>query len=80
MFTERKITGRLHGETQRQFSAILGVQELQEDINEFGKDNPLTALVPNVEGVDPDDAFSRVPYGISQDSPPPLKHEIRKRI
>ena len=28
----------------------------------FGSDNPLTALVPKLEGVDPDDAFSSVPY------------------
>ncbi|RKP05019.1 leukotriene a-4 hydrolase, partial [Thamnocephalis sphaerospora] len=62
VFIERKILGRLHGEPARQFSSILGVQELQKDIDLFGADNPLTALRPNLTGVDPDDAFSRVPY------------------
>jgi len=28
----------------------------------FGKDNPLTNLVVKLDGVDPDDAFSSVPY------------------
>ena len=28
----------------------------------FGHDNPLTALRPNLNNVDPDDAFSSVPY------------------
>lgn len=28
----------------------------------FGSDNPLTALAPNLKGIDPDDSFSSVPY------------------
>ena len=28
----------------------------------FGSDNPLTALVPDLKGIDPDDSFSHVPY------------------
>jgi leukotriene-A4 hydrolase len=28
----------------------------------FGPDNPLTRLVPDLRGVDPDDAFSVIPY------------------
>ena len=28
----------------------------------FGKDDQFTELVPNLVGVDPDDAFSSVPY------------------
>ena len=31
-------------------------------MEKFGADNPLTALVPNLDGVDPDDSFSSVPY------------------
>ena len=31
-------------------------------MNTFGSDNPLTALVPVLKDVDPDDAFSTVPY------------------
>ena len=28
----------------------------------FGKNHPFTHLVPDLKGVDPDDAFSSVPY------------------
>jgi leukotriene A-4 hydrolase/aminopeptidase len=62
VFIERKILGRLHGEPARQFASLLGVKELQKDIDLFGADNPLTALELNLTNVDPDDAFSRVPY------------------
>ena len=31
-------------------------------IDILGEENPLTALVVNLTGVDPDDAFSVVPY------------------
>jgi len=63
VFTERKILGRIHGEPTRHFSAILRWKDLQETVNvNLGPTNPLTALVPKLAGVDPDDAFSVVPY------------------
>lgn len=31
-------------------------------VNTFGANNPLTNLVPSLQDVDPDDAFSSVPY------------------
>lgn len=31
-------------------------------MNTFGADNPLTNLVPSLQDVDPDEAFSSVPY------------------
>ena len=34
----------------------------QDDVNNFGATNPLTRLVPSLDGIDPDDAFSAVPY------------------
>lgn len=39
-----------------------GGKALQGSIDAFGADNLLTAMVPNLDGVDPDDAFSSVPY------------------
>ena len=63
VFTERKILGRMMGEPERHFAAIGAWKELKYDIEEVqGKDNPLTALVVDLNGVDPDDAFSIVPY------------------
>lgn len=62
VFIERKILGRLHGEDIRQFKSILGWKALRESVELFGADNPLTKLQPALEGIDPDDAFSSVPY------------------
>eukprot|EP01118_Nematostelium_gracile_P019339 TRINITY_DN893_c0_g2_i1.p1 TRINITY_DN893_c0_g2~~TRINITY_DN893_c0_g2_i1.p1 ORF type:complete len:459 (-),score=99.12 TRINITY_DN893_c0_g2_i1:65-1441(-) len=62
VFAERKIYGKLHGEKERHFSAILGYNDLQNSIQQFGADHEFTKLVPNLNGMDPDDAFSSVPY------------------
>jgi hypothetical protein len=55
MFLERKILERIHGQKYFHFDAILGWKHLQDDIDHFGASNPLTKLVPNLEGIDPDD-------------------------
>lgn len=63
MFIERKILGILHGQPTRHLSAIEGWKTLHDTItNHFKPGDPLTALVPDLNGVDPDDAFSSVPY------------------
>jgi leukotriene-A4 hydrolase len=62
VFIERKIIARLGGEKLFDFEALVGWKHLKDDIEHFGATNPLTALRPNLEGVDPDDAFSSVPY------------------
>ncbi|KAJ2081609.1 Leucyl aminopeptidase yscIV [Coemansia sp. RSA 988] len=61
-FFERKIVGRLHGEDARQLSCVIGETDLSESVRFYGKDSPLTALVPKLDGIDPDDAYSTVPY------------------
>ncbi|KAJ1957506.1 Leucyl aminopeptidase yscIV, partial [Linderina pennispora] len=61
-FLERKIVAALHGEDARQLSHVLGYKALKADIELLGGDNQLTALVPKLDGVDPDDSYSRVPY------------------
>lgn len=63
VFTECKIKGRLQGEPMRHFAAILNWADLLETVNEqFGPDHKFTKLVPDLKGIDPDDAFSSVPY------------------
>ncbi|XP_062610760.1 leukotriene A-4 hydrolase-like isoform X1 [Saccostrea cucullata] len=63
VFVERKITGRLHNsEALRQFMAIGGSKSLKETIEVVLKNGPYTRLIPDLKGVDPDDAFSIVPY------------------
>merc|ERR1719431_606813 len=63
VFTERKIKGRMQGEAVRHFTALLRWKELEETVNKvFSPSHPYTKLVPDLAGVDPDDAFSRIPY------------------
>lgn len=62
MFVERKINARMFGDKIRHFEALHGIENLRETIQNLGEINQLTNLVPNLTGVDPDDAFSIVPY------------------
>uniref|UniRef100_A0AAY4EXJ2 Leukotriene A(4) hydrolase n=1 Tax=Denticeps clupeoides TaxID=299321 RepID=A0AAY4EXJ2_9TELE len=62
VYLERMIGRCLESEQFRQFKAMGGWKELQESVNTFGKNNPLTNLVPNLDEVDTDEAFSSVPY------------------
>lgn len=64
VFLERKILGRLYGEQRYQFQAAQGWLKLQDTVRkQFGESHPFTCLVPDLsDGVDPDDAFSSIPY------------------
>jgi len=62
VFLERKIGERMYGEKVANLDGIEGQKALQGSIDAFGKDNILTAMVTKNDGIDPDDAFSSVPY------------------
>ena len=63
VFLERKIIGRINGEKALQFDAANGYLDLLDGIHELGEKHNFTALVPDLSGgVDPDDAFSKIPY------------------
>ncbi|XP_052095289.1 leukotriene A-4 hydrolase-like isoform X2 [Mytilus californianus] len=62
VFVERKIKGRMYGEPYRQISAAERWIELQQSVVDVLKNGPYTKLIPDLRGVDPDDAFSIVPY------------------
>jgi leukotriene-A4 hydrolase len=64
MMAERKIMGRLHGEGAFQFDAASGAFHLAEAVAQFTErgQHEFTKLVPDLAGIDPDDAFSSVPY------------------
>ncbi|KAK2145631.1 hypothetical protein LSH36_668g01034 [Paralvinella palmiformis] len=63
VFVERKILGRMFGEKYRHFSVLGGWKDLKYQVEDvLGSQNPFTHLVPSLSGVDPDDAFSCVPY------------------
>ncbi|XP_074867718.1 leukotriene A-4 hydrolase [Carettochelys insculpta] len=62
VYLERRIGGRLFGEQFRHFQALGGWRELQNTINTLGDTSPFTNLIPNLNEVDPDVAYSSVPY------------------
>uniref|UniRef100_A0A0M3I5S5 Leuk-A4-hydro_C domain-containing protein n=1 Tax=Ascaris lumbricoides TaxID=6252 RepID=A0A0M3I5S5_ASCLU len=64
VFLERKIIGILEGEEMRQFEAQVGWEDhLIPAIKEqYTEEHPYTRLVQDHKGIDPDDAYSAVPY------------------
>ncbi|KAJ0057050.1 hypothetical protein NL108_000897, partial [Boleophthalmus pectinirostris] len=62
VYLERMIARCMESEQSRQFKAMGGWKELQDSVNTFGANSPLTNLVPSLQDVDPDDAFSLIPY------------------
>ncbi|CAL8090962.1 unnamed protein product [Calicophoron daubneyi] len=62
MYLERLIMERLHGSEMRQLSLAIGYAELMTEIDTLGADNPFTKLIPNLDGVDPDVSYNRIPY------------------
>ncbi|EHA52461.1 leukotriene A-4 hydrolase [Pyricularia oryzae 70-15] len=62
MYLERRIIAAVRGPAYFDFSALLGWKHLEDAIEEFGADHKFTQLCINHKGIDPDDAFSTVPY------------------
>ncbi|KAM0285659.1 hypothetical protein ACHAQH_001365 [Verticillium albo-atrum] len=62
IYLERRIGMAIHGEAERDFSAIIGWKALEDAVDLFGHDHEFTKLVIEQKGIDPDDAFSTVPY------------------
>jgi leukotriene-A4 hydrolase len=62
MYAERRITEALEGADMAALSAALGRRELDESIERF-KDTPaMTKLRTHLDGIDPDECYSLVPY------------------
>ena len=62
MFLERKICKAIYGKAFQDLHAQIGLNDLQKSVDRFGPDHPHTCLCPRLKGIDPDDAFSSVPY------------------
>lgn len=63
VFTEMKILRELYGSEEMMLQLANRLKSLKESINGFGADHNFTRLVPDLSGgLDPDDAFSTVPY------------------
>ena len=62
-YLERRLQAAIFGEPFRDFSAIIGWKGLKDSVTEYGEDKrEYTKLVPDLNGQDPDDFFSQVPY------------------
>lgn len=64
VYLERRIQGAIHGEPARHFSAIIGWSDLENSIKAMGStaDRYSTLVQDLKDKLDPDDAFSTVPY------------------
>lgn len=61
-WAERRILDALHGEAASALRWAIGQKALDESIARFGPGSPLSKLRNDLKGVDPDDAFSSIPY------------------
>ena len=62
VWAERRIVEALHGEEEAALAWAVGERALDAELARFGPASPLTRLCTDLAGVDPDDAFSSVPY------------------
>ena len=62
VFAERRILEALHGPEVAALHATLGRRALEEALGHFKEHPQLTSLRTHLTGVDPDEAFSQVPY------------------
>ena len=61
-WAERRILAALHGDNVEVLAWAIGQHALDAAVARFGADSPLTRLRTQLRGVDPDDAFSTIPY------------------
>ena len=62
VWAERRILEQLEGEDALALAAVVGRDALDSAIKTFGADSPYTRLENDLEGVDPDEIYSTVPY------------------
>ncbi|MDQ7007670.1 MAG: M1 family metallopeptidase [Acidobacteriota bacterium] len=62
VWAERRILESLAGDDAVALAAAIGRHGLEEDIQRFGEDSPFTRLENDLEGIDPDEIYSQVPY------------------
>ena len=61
-FIENKISSQIHGEDFGLVEAFIGNQSLWVDIVDFGLNNTYGSLYPVLDGDNPDNSYSSVPY------------------
>lgn len=61
-YFERRIMERLYGRDVSEMHALLGLDDMREELAELGDDAPTTALHVDLHGLDPDEALGTAPY------------------
>lgn len=61
-YFESRIMESLYGKPYADMLSLLGLQDLEKSIAEYGTDNPLTKLKLNLKGMDPEDGVSDIAY------------------
>ena len=62
VWAERRISEAIWGTDEVMLQWAIGQKDLEQSIERFGPGSPLTRLRMELENIDPDDAFSTVPY------------------
>ncbi|HEX7528359.1 MAG TPA: leukotriene A4 hydrolase C-terminal domain-containing protein, partial [Thermoanaerobaculia bacterium] len=62
VWAERRILEAIHGSEAAVLGWAIGQKALDESVARFGADSPLTRLKTDLKGIDPDEAFSSIPY------------------
>lgn len=61
-WAERRIDEAIWGERETTLHWAIGQKDLDASLARFGQGSPMTVLRMKMEGVDPDDAYSSIPY------------------
>lgn len=62
VYFERKICAKKFGQGFADIESIIGLKSMADAINVFGESHEYTKLNPHLNGADPDDAYSIIPY------------------
>ena len=62
VWAERRIVEALHGEAAAVLGWAIGQKALDNELQRFASEPGLTCLRQELQGIDPDDAFSSIPY------------------
>jgi len=62
VWAERRLLRALHGQEAELLGWAIGQRDLEESLRRFEQQPELTVLRTHLEGIDPDDAFSSIPY------------------
>ena len=61
-YFERRIIESIYGIKEKEMQEVLGLQDLKDEMKDFGENNPDTKLKVNLDGRDPDLGVSSIAY------------------